>query len=391
MTSGGSPTVVRDGGRDLDPQGALGVWLIAVRLIFIAGFVLSGRQDASAATFHFDCAADRYVSRPMGQAHQFQAPLRAIPPGDDMVEVVFEPQLPVGWYAQWRQESQGPWYFESQVITLSAGLLDRLIIEIVPDPTAAGTGWIDVAIRAAGDPYEVARCTYTLFSGRPVPEVDFEIECLDNVRYVDEPYTYFEFHSPLANHLAATDTLIVRMFGEVPEGWDMHFCHGGICYNPYAEFPVLPNAPDSLTIMCWVGEFAGQGAADLVLQSKRNPSLAHYCSYRAFLEAPASVDPANPLPSSARASFQATVSPNPTAGATTLHLRHPAAEAGVLSIFGVDGKLVFRYDGIELRSGAATIRWDGRDAASAALPSGLYPYRFEAGGEVLSGRIVLAR
>ena len=36
-------------------------------------------------------------------------------------------------------------------LALSLKPLDRLIIEIVPDPTTAGTGWIDVAIRAAGE------------------------------------------------------------------------------------------------------------------------------------------------------------------------------------------------------------------------------------------------
>jgi len=362
---------------------------VSIHLGIVIACCLVAAAPASAATFVFDCADDRYVSRPAGVAHQFQAPLRAVPPGDDMVEVSFEPHLPEGWYAQWRQQSQGPWFFEAQQITLPAGQMDWLQIEIVPDG-AAGIGWVDLTIRAAGDPYEVARCTYTLFSGRPVPEVDFTIECLDNVRYVGEPYTYFEFHSPLANHLSVADTLIVQMFAEMPEGWDMHFCHGGICYNPYAEFPVLPDAPDSLTIMSWVGDLPGRGAVDLMLQSKRNPSLARYCSYRAFF-GEGSVESADPLPTAARAAIRAAVSPNPASGVVSFTLRHPGAPTGVLSIFGIDGQLIRRYDSVELRSGDATLRWDGRDAAGAALPSGLYPYRFEAGGEVVRGRIVLAR
>jgi hypothetical protein len=340
---------------------------------------------AGAAVFTFDCPEDRYISKPVGQSHQFRAPLRGLQAGGHAVLVTFQPHVPGTWFAQWRQQSTGPVYFGDQQITLNGGLQDRLDIDIFPDAGSPGMGWVDVSIRAVEDPYEIARCTFTLFSGVPVPPVDFHIDCRESARWVTEPQ-YFEFHSPLVNHLSVTDTLMVTLETQLVDGWDMHFHHAGVCHLSYAECPIAPNSPDSIVIMCYVAETPGSSAADMFLQSKRNPSLVQSCGYRAYLQQPQGVEPV--------ASFRAGdvfVVPNPSSREAAFLLRRSAAESGALGIFSADGRVVREFPRLDLQRGVTRVGWDGRDAGGRTVPPGIYFYRWLSGESVLRGTLVRTR
>jgi hypothetical protein len=354
-------------------------------LLVLAGMFLAAAGPAAAMRFSFDCVNERYLSKPVGQSHQFRAPIQGIPPGDQLVEVTFKPHIPDTWLVQWTQHSTGLTYYGTQQITLAAGYLDRLDIDFFPDSSTPGQGWVDLTIRSVVDPYERTRCTFTLFSGMPVPAVDFEINCLDNTRWVEEPQ-YFEFHSPMANHLPEIDTLMVLIVPELVEGWDMHFCHGGICYNPYAEFPVYPEAPDSMTIMVYVAEIPGASGIDMILQSKRNPSLAQYCNYRAYLQQPQGLET-----TAALAGSELRVLPNPSAGETSFTWTRSPAGTGALSLFRADGRIVREFPAIDLARGITGVRWDGRDQGGRAVPPGIYFYRWSSGAASLRGTLVRTR
>jgi hypothetical protein len=354
-------------------------------LVLFAALCSVASGPVAAMHFAFDCINERYISKPVGQSHEFRAPIQGIPPGDRPVLVTFKPHIPDSWLAQWTQFSTGQTHFGTDQIVLIGGYSDRLDIEFFPDPSTPGKGWVDVTIASVEDPYERTRCTFTLFSGLPVPAVDFEIDCQDNVRWVEEAQ-YFEFHSPLRNHLPEADSLMVLIIPDLVEGWDMHFCHGGICYNPYGEFPVASESPDSIVIMCYVSEIPGSSGIDMILQSKRNPSLAQYCSYRAYLQQPQGVEPAEVAKAP-----DLRVRPNPSSQATSFTWARAGSGSAALSLFRADGRLVREFPAIDLARGGAAIRWDGRDQSGAAVSPGIYFYRWSAGEETIRGTLVRTR
>ena len=63
----------------------------------------------------------------------------------------------------------------------------------------------------------------------------------------------------------------------------------------------------------------------------------------------------------------------------------------VLEIFDESGALVRRLTQESQPSGSHATRWDGRDDAGRAVPSGVHLTRIEAGGRVTTGRVVLTR
>ncbi len=86
------------------------------------------------------------------------------------------------------------------------------------------------------------------------------------------------------------------------------------------------------------------------------------------------------------------VAPNPFNPSTTI--RYEFAKHGPLSlqIFDVAGRRVrCLLTGWSHEPGSHEVRWDGRDESGAALPSGTYLLRLEAGGEVRTSRVALIR
>lgn len=65
--------------------------------------------------------------------------------------------------------------------------------------------------------------------------------------------------------------------------------------------------------------------------------------------------------------------PNPSRGEATFSFAAPAASDGaVLRVYSVDGRLVREIRGIDVRSGATEVRWDGRDGRGRPAGSGIY-------------------
>jgi hypothetical protein len=342
----------------------------------------------SASHFVFDCPANRYLSVSAGQAHTFASPIQAVPPGNDRIEVTFRPHLPVGWSASWGLHSSGQAFLSDAQVDLVAGLQDGLDIDVTTVYGVPDYGWIDVTIRSTEDSLEVARCTYTLYAGMSVPEVNWSIDCTNSTLYIEDAYSYFEIHSPLVNRLPVPDTLLVQMEFNLPYQWGMHFHHNGICYPQHAEIRIRPmSAPDSMVVMGGIGDTPGVGVGDMMLQSKRNPSLARYCHYQVIFNMPAGA----PDPASAASTAAVRVAPNPSAGEMAFFFRPSAQTSGALSIFGADGRLVRSFPRIVLAKGAGTLRWDGRDQQGAAVAPGIYFYRFGAGSAALRGTIVRSR
>jgi hypothetical protein len=350
--------------------------------------LLCAVQALAFSNFNYECR-NHFISKPAGQDHIFKTPLSAVPPGNDQVRVLFEQHLPITWSAQWCQSSSGICFPDSATITLTAGQPDTLkVYFFVNEDITPQHGWINVKIQSIADPLEVAYCTYTFFSGLPVPpEPQLVVDCTDNTRQLTAPLDV-EFFSPMENESGSMDTLVCTMTTNLPGDWGAQFCQRstGICYFEYGEMEMAPGVLDSLWVEVFPGS-AGIGACDFVLQSKRNPSFAQYCYYRVYVGQGTTAAPEL----APAATAQVRVVPNPSSTGTLLLVRNAAGGTGSLAIFAADGRRVREFPALELRDGALQLRWDGRDERSRAVPGGAYFYSFRSGGQEVRGLLVRSR
>ena len=84
--------------------------------------------------------------------------------------------------------------------------------------------------------------------------------------------------------------------------------------------------------------------------------------------------------------------PNPFGPGTTIAYELPAAARVDLRIYDVAGRLVRTLvDGSTVGAGRHAVPWDGRNDDGEQLASGVYLYRLEVGGEIMTKRMVLMR
>jgi len=84
--------------------------------------------------------------------------------------------------------------------------------------------------------------------------------------------------------------------------------------------------------------------------------------------------------------------PNPFNPTTRIRFDLPTPMRVSLRVYSVSGRVVRGLlDDVEHEAGYHAVPWDGRDDAGGVLPSGVYLYSLEVGGEVLRRRMVLLK
>ena len=73
--------------------------------------------------------------------------------------------------------------------------------------------------------------------------------------------------------------------------------------------------------------------------------------------------------------------PNPFAGSTTLSFSMERGGTARLAVFDASGRMVRQLVNGPIAAGAHTVAWDGRDDRQARVPSGIYFYRLDVGGQ----------
>lgn len=361
--------------------------LLASGVAFLA---LAAASSQAATYFSYDCRADRAASGPLGEAHEFRAPISASPPTNDSIDVSMVLHMPDGWFGQYCQTSTGLCYFNDQRIRLVSGVSDTLRVDIFPDFQTAGMGYINITIKAAVDPLDIERCTYTLFSGKPLPSnPHYNLDCRESTRWVPSG-DLVEFFSPMRNLITHPDTLLISMTQNMPAGWFAQFCQTstGLCYFEDAQVPITPFLFDTLRVDFFTNNTHGAGTADLEIHSKRNPSFTTYCHYQVFH---GNFPGDAPDPATGASRLWVVAQPNPFASSTTFRFGNASGGPGDLRIFAADGRLVRSFPPQELSAGTAPVRWDGRGADGESVPSGVYFYRLQAGRESTKGLLIRTR
>lgn len=83
--------------------------------------------------------------------------------------------------------------------------------------------------------------------------------------------------------------------------------------------------------------------------------------------------------------------PNPFRSATTIRYELPRREGVHLAIYRPDGRLVRVLSDADQQAGLHSATWDGTTEDGGEAAVGVYLYRLRAGGESLTGRVVLVR
>jgi len=357
-------------------------WLLAIACLFTT------TSAFAASRFQFTCPGTRYGSTDIGTEFEVIAPIKAVA-GDMTVDITFELRLPDTWGAQYCQSSTGICYFEDNSITLEAGVQDTLKVTFFTGWDAPGMGWINLTIRSADDPLDVEHCTFTCYSGLPVPNgIRYDFTCLDNTRWV-QTGDQVDFYSPMRLAGSRTDSLIVRPWLNLPMGWGGEFCHRstGVCYFDEAVLPLVLGETDTLEVHFFPNS-PGAGSIDIEVHSKANPSLTTWCHYQVFRGDYTTGTP-DALASSSSGAVR--VVPNPFTSGTEIELRSPAAGEARIEIFRADGGLVRTLPVTLLSSGPSRHRWDGRDDAGHEVAAGIYLYRVKTSAGISRGMLVRAR
>jgi hypothetical protein len=87
--------------------------------------------------------------------------------------------------------------------------------------------------------------------------------------------------------------------------------------------------------------------------------------------------------------FLAQSVPNPARGGARIAFRVPAPGAARLTLFDLGGRPVRTLLDGSVDAGDHSASWDGRDAAGRPVPAGIYFYRLETAGSVLTRRLIL--
>lgn len=83
--------------------------------------------------------------------------------------------------------------------------------------------------------------------------------------------------------------------------------------------------------------------------------------------------------------------PNPFSAETRITINAERSGKAVLEVYDVNGKSVTTLFNGMLEVGAKTIVWDGKDRTGKQVASGVYSYRLNAGGAIISRKVVLAK
>ena len=94
-------------------------------------------------------------------------------------------------------------------------------------------------------------------------------------------------------------------------------------------------------------------------------------------------DPQPPAPT-----LSARVFPNPFAAGMALRVELPKTSAASLEIYNLRGQKINTLSYLSLPAGTRELLWDGRDDRGEAVASGLYFWRFSAGKDSLSGKML---
>lgn len=221
------------------------------------------------------------------------------------------------------------------------------------------------ALGGVGDPTEGY---YAGLPGKLYAKVNHDAEGNGPVFFTEATGIQFDNRIPAL----ATDTTSYRF--TLPEGGDPVHVRARVLYR--RAFRVAVDAKG------WTQDGHGNPLEDLAA-----PHFGHLMEAKEWVGAPAGVADGSP-PNA----LELRSSPNPAIGGTRIHFDLPEACRARVSVYDLAGRHVADLLDETRAAGHHTIDWSGMDGAGAAVPSGIYLVRLQAGGAgALTRRVVSIR
>jgi len=83
--------------------------------------------------------------------------------------------------------------------------------------------------------------------------------------------------------------------------------------------------------------------------------------------------------------------PNPFNPETTINYHLSEATRSELIIYNIKGEVAKNYGKSFQEAGDYSIVWDGRDSDGKNLPSGIYLYRLQTAGKIITNKMILMK
>jgi len=104
------------------------------------------------------------------------------------------------------------------------------------------------------------------------------------------------------------------------------------------------------------------------------------------------IDVADDEPGGAAPEALALAAPNPFRESTRIRFQAPSGGPATVSIYDASGRMIRRLAReLPMSPAPRSVVWDGRGNGGRIVPPGVYGYRIDVGGQVLTGRVVLVR
>jgi hypothetical protein len=165
-----------------------------------------------------------------------------------------------------------------------------------------------------------------------------------------------------------------------------------------AGFALSSNTVGGILYVAMAGAmpFSGGGELAVVTLQKKRPMISTALTRLALSgvllndDAPIVVDWKTGTPEIFKLSL-GRISPNPSAGSTTISFSISRAAAVSLCVYNVEGELVRTVFAGEARAGRNEFTWDGTDAQGTGVAKGIYFCRIEAGDTSATDKIVFIK
>ena len=203
---------------------------------------------------------------------------------------------------------------------------------------------------------------------------------------------YPELKSMITNNTANRLHMRVTKTQNMPAGWEAQICFFQNCYPPSVNEKIDymdGNYSEELKIGFLGLNSEGRGEVEVTVENLDNATETVKVLF--ILTVPSVTSVASPIPASLALNQNY---PNPFAvfsNVTRIGFSVPKSGQVSLSVYDLLGKKVATLMNGTRSAGVYSVLWDGRDSNGSMVPPGVYIYRLNASGQIMTRRMLITR
>ncbi|MBU1702742.1 MAG: hypothetical protein KJ970_06255 [Candidatus Eisenbacteria bacterium] len=367
------------------------IWTRMVPIALLMIIVLSTPVLGEGERGFYVICGDPVDTVPVGTAlHEMFFTIRSTSEIADSVDVIIEGLLPLGWSANYCQESTGICYSMDARLPLPAGSDEGFRVDFYPRLDFPGTGSIILEFRSVLEPQMRGYCTITCSTLPSLPDVGLTVDCPPEVQTVTGPFGLSEFYVPIQSTGNDPDNLVVKLDkSEIPADWFAKFClvSSGECFLDEATLPFSPGTDDEIRVDIDTGNDPGWADVRIHFYSESVPAFSRRCFFRVYDRGPETAG----VPNVFNKELPLRITPNPMQVHAELSFYLETSGLVRADIFTPDGRKIRSLGGNVEPTGWSHLNWDGCDHMGRRAPAGVYLIKLETPTAISSAKILMAR